>query len=167
MYQSDDSHAYNAWNSSPPFDPDHWGISVYGEGTPMDVVEKGATANQGDIIAQLAQVGNNASLTKPFTLDKETHVRIYALGEGQDRTMYDYGWIEDATKGTVVWEMTYSMTFHAGGGRKNRMVTTNLVLDKGHYILHYVSDDSHSYNHWNTDPPDDPTMWGITLYREQ
>src|SRR5689334_10003594 len=43
MYQSDDSHAYNAWNASPPFDPDHWGISVYGEGTPMDVVEKGAS----------------------------------------------------------------------------------------------------------------------------
>ena len=167
LYQTDDSHAYNSWNSSPPFDPEHWGISIYGEGTPTDVVDKRASAAQDNIIAQLTQVGDNANMTRAFTLDKTTHVRVYALGEGQDRQMYDYGWIEDADKGTVVWEMTYSMTFHAGGGRKNRMVKTNVILDKGRYILHYVSDDSHSYGHWNTDPPDDPTMWGITLYREE
>jgi hypothetical protein len=81
--------------------------------------------------------------------------------------MNDYGWIEDKNSGTVIWEMTYSMTFHAGGGRKNRSVSTTIVLEKGDYALHYVSDDSHSFNHWNTSPPDDPTMWGITLYEEK
>ncbi len=81
--------------------------------------------------------------------------------------MYDYGWIENASTGDVVWEMAYSMTFHAGGGRKNRMVNTTILLDKGEYKLHYVSDDSHSFDNWNTDPPDDPTMWGITLYEEK
>ncbi|HMD13884.1 MAG TPA: hypothetical protein VKI62_04615, partial [Bacteroidota bacterium] len=109
--------------------------------------------------------GNNANSTKPFSLNKPEHIRIYAIGEGQNKTMYDYGWIEDANTGTVVWEMTYSMTFHAGGGRKNRMVNTTIVLDKGNYVLHFVSDDSHSYGNWNTDPPDDPTMWGITLFK--
>jgi hypothetical protein len=94
-------------------------------------------------------------------------VRIYAIGEGQNREMYDYGWIENTSTKSVVWEMTYSMTFHAGGGRKNRMVNTTMLLDKGDYILHYVSDDSHSYNDWNTDPPDDPTMWGITVMEEK
>ena len=58
------------------------------------------------------------------------------------------------------------MTFHAGGGKKNRMVNTSIVLDAGTYTLHYKSDDSHSFGDWNTDPPDDPTMWGITLYRD-
>ncbi|MBI3189567.1 MAG: hypothetical protein HYZ33_02850 [Ignavibacteriales bacterium] len=80
--------------------------------------------------------------------------------------MFDYGWIENARTGEVVWEMTYTMTFHAGGARKNRMVNTTIVLDKGEYLLRYVSDDSHSYRDWNMDAPDDPTMWGITLYKD-
>jgi hypothetical protein len=46
------------------------------------------------------------------------------------------------------------------------MVNTTIMLDKGSYKLHYVSDDSHSFNNWNTDPPDDPSMWGITVYRQ-
>ena len=70
---------------------------------------------------------------------------------GLNREMFDYGWIENARSGEVVWEMTYSMTFHAGGGRKNRMVNTTLYLDKGEYTLHYTSDDSHSFNDWNAE----------------
>ena len=167
FYQTDDSHAYNAWNDSPPYDPDHWGITVYGDGDSfnMNNVVKNSSIPQENIVAQIIRVGNNANSTKPFSLDKPTRIRIYAIGEGQNNTMYDYGWIKDENTGTIVWEMTYSMTFHAGGGRKNRMVNTTIVLDKGNYVLHFVSDDSHSYGNWNTDPPDDPTMWGITLYK--
>ncbi len=169
FYRTDDSHAYNDWNDSPPFDPDHWGITISGEGDHFDMtqVEQNAAQQTAGIIAQIVRVGNNANETRSFHLSKPTHVRIYALGEGQNRDMYDYGWVEDASSGKVVWEMTYSMTFHAGGGRKNRMVNTTILLDRGSYVLHYVSDDSHSYNNWNTDPPDDPGMWGITLYEEQ
>ncbi len=29
IYQSDDSHAFNDWNDSPPHDPGHWGITLY------------------------------------------------------------------------------------------------------------------------------------------
>jgi hypothetical protein len=169
FYQTDDSHAYNEWNGAPPFDPEHYGITVSGEGENFSManVEKNVSAREKGVIAQLVQVGDNANLSQRFQLDRSTKVRIYALGEGQNREMYDYGWIENASTGSVIWEMTYSMTFHAGGGRKNRSVSTTLILEKGEYILHYVSDDSHSFNHWNTDPPDDPTMWGITLSREE
>jgi len=169
FYQTDDSHAYNDWNDSPPFDPEHWGITVSGEGDDfkMSNVEKNVTPHQAGVIAQVIGVGDNANLSQQFYLDKTTRVRVYALGEGQNRELYDYGWIENSSNSNVVWEMTYAMTFHAGGGRKNRSVSTTIVLDKGNYILHYVSDDSHSYNHWNVDPPDDPTMWGITLYEEK
>ena len=83
------------------------------------------------------------------------------------RESLDYGWIEDARTGTTAWEMTYSMTFYAGGGRKNRVVNTTIVLDKGEYTLRYKSDDSHSYNNWNVDPPEDPEYWGITLFRDE
>lgn len=168
FYRTDGSHAYNDWNDSPPFDPEHWGITISGEGDNFDMsqVELNTVQQTAGIIAQIVRVGNNADEKRSFRLSKLTHVRIYAIGEGQNREMYDYGWIEDASSGKVVWEMTYSMTFHAGGGRKNRMVSTTILLDRGSYVLHYVSDDSHSYNNWNTDPPDDPGMWGITLYEE-
>lgn len=169
FYQTDDSHAYNDWNSSSPFDPEHWGITISGEGDEFKLsnVEHNASTALPGVIAQIVRVGNSANLTRSFRLDKPTHVRIYALGEGQNREMYDYGSIERTSNGTVVWQMTYSMTFHAGGDRKNRMVNTTMLLDKGEYLLHYVSDDSHSFNDWNTDPPDDPTMWGITLFEDK
>jgi len=169
FYQTDDSHTYDDWNESPPFDPEHWGITIYGAGESFNMadVEKNIMPHETGIIAQIIKVGNNENRIQNFSLDKTTHVRIYALGEGQNREMYDYGWIENADTKKVIWEMTYSMTFHAGGGRKNRSVSTTIILDKGNYKLHYVSDDSHSFNHWNTEPPDDPTMWGITLYAEE
>ncbi|MBI4548406.1 MAG: hypothetical protein HY707_10520 [Ignavibacteriae bacterium] len=168
-YQTDDSHAYDDWNAQPPFDPEHWGITIYGEGTNFSLadVEKNITPRETGIIAQIARVTDNANRSEKFRLDKPTRIRVYAIGEGQNREMFDYGWIQHAVTGQIIWEMTYSMTFHAGGGRKNRIVKTTVLLDSGEYELHYVTDDSHSFNHWNTDPPDDPTMWGITLYKEK
>jgi hypothetical protein len=168
MYQSDGSHAYNDWNSSPPYDPEHYGITVYGEGEHFDIknVDLSPSAHNNSILAQIVRVGDNEDRSKPFHLSEAKRVRIYAIGEGQNREMFDYGWIVNAATGRTVWEMTYGMTFHAGGGRKNRSVKTTMTLEKGDYVLHYKSDDSHSYNDWNTDPPDDPTMWGITVYAE-
>jgi hypothetical protein len=169
VYSTDDSHAYGDWNASPPFDQEHYGITVMGADRSFDpsVVAPFVEERDKGVIAQLTRVRNDANLREPFTLDRTTRLRIYALGEGVGRQMYDYGWIENASTGTVVWEMTYSMTFHAGGGRKNRSVNTTLVLEKGDYILRYRSDDSHSYNDWNDDPPNDPEYWGITLYRDE
>jgi hypothetical protein len=124
--------------------------------------------DEGDknIIAQITRVGDDADEETRFKLDRTTKIRVYALGEGEKRDMYDYGWIEDARKETTVWEMRYSMTFHAGGGRKNRKVNITIILDKGEYVLHYRSDDSHSYGNWNADPPEDQQYWGITLFRD-
>jgi hypothetical protein len=167
-YHTDDSHAFNEWNAHAPFDPDHYGITVMGAGEKFNpgMVSRYVEQRDKNIIAQIVRVGDGADEKKRFKLDKTTRVRIYATGEGQNREMYDYGWIENTGTGTTVWEMTYSMTFHAGGGRKNRVVNTTIVLDKGDYVLHYASDDSHSYDDWNVDPPDDPEYWGITLFRD-
>jgi hypothetical protein len=112
-------------------------------------------------------VGDDADKEEEFRLDRTSRVRIYAIGEGQNREMVDYGWIEDAGTGNVLWEMAYSMTFHAGGARKNRMVNTSILLDKGDYKLHFKTDDSHSYGNWNVDPPEDQQYYGITLYRDE
>jgi hypothetical protein len=168
-YQSDDSHAYNDWNDDPPYDREHYGITVMGAGEKFSSAMVGKYVEERDknILAQIIRPGDNEDRSERFSLDKTTRVRVYSIGEGQNREMYDYGWIEDARTGNVVWEMTYSMTFHAGGGRKNRVVNTVVVLDKGEYRLRWRSDDSHSFGDWNVDPPDDPQYWGITLYRDE
>jgi hypothetical protein len=167
-YTTDDSHAYDDWNSDPPYDKEHYGITVMGAGEKWDpsIAGKYTEERNKNIIAQIARPGNSVDAAKPFTIDKTTRIRVYAIGEGMGREMDDYGWIEDARTGTVVWEMTYRMTFHAGGDRKNRMVNTTIILDRGNYRLRFKSDDSHSFGDWNADPPDDQQYWGITLYRD-
>jgi len=168
VYTSDDSHAYGDWNMDPPKDKERYGVTIMGVGPQFQIgmVERYKEQRDKSIIAQIVRVGDDADLTERFTLDKTTRVRIYAVGEGQNREMYDYGWVEAARTGNVVWEMTYPMTFHAGGGRKNRMVNMSSMFEKGEYLLRYRSDDSHSSQEWNVDPPDDPQYWGITLYRD-
>jgi hypothetical protein len=168
-YVTDDSHSYGNWNDDPPCDQDHYGITLMGVGERFDsaLVTKYVEERDKSIVAQIIRVGNDEDRTERFSLDRTTRIRIYAIGEGQNREMVDYGWIEDAKTGLVVWEMTYGMTFHAGGGRKNRSVNTALLLEKGDYRLRYRSDDSHSYSDWNTDPPDDQQYWGITVYRDE
>lgn len=167
-YVTDDSHAYDDWNDDPPFDPDHYGVTITGAEDTFSsaLVTKYAEEKDKNVIAQIIRVGIDADRSERFTLDRTTRIRVYAIGEGQNREMFDYGWIEDARTGTVVWEMTYGMTFHAGGGRKNRMVNTNIVLEKGEYLLRYRTDDSHAWGEWNVEPPDDRDYWGIALYRE-
>jgi hypothetical protein len=168
FFTTDDSHAYGDWNSDPPMDEDHWGITIYGADRNFDPANfvAGGDDRQAGIIAQINRVGDSQNRRSTFEIKKPTQVRIYALGEGQNHDMYDYGWIEDAS-GRVIWEMTYAMTFHAGGGKKNRMVDTKMMLGPGTYTLRYRTDDSHAFNDWNTDPPEDPTMWGITLFEVQ
>jgi hypothetical protein len=168
-YTTDDSHSYNDWNDDEPFDPERYGITVMGVGNKsvMGIVSKYVEQRDKNMIAQIVKVGDDADQSQDFKLDRTVRVRIYAIGEGQNREMYDYGWIEDARTGNIVWEMTYSMTFHAGGGRKNRVVKTTILLDKGEYRLRFRSDDSHSFGDWNVDPPEDQQYWGISLYRDE
>ncbi len=169
QYNTDDSHAYGKWNSDPPFDVERYGVTIFGVGEKFDrsVVGKYVDERDKNVIAQIIRVRDNERKNVKFKLDKTTRIRVYALGEGQNREMYDYGWITDARTGMTVWEMTYSMTFHAGGARKNRMVNTSIMLERGEYMLHYQSDDSHSHRRWNMDPPEDQEYWGITLYPDE
>ncbi|MGB2868788.1 MAG: hypothetical protein WBD36_10070 [Bacteroidota bacterium] len=168
-YETDGSHAYNDWNASEPFDPEHWGITIMGAGEGFNPknVAKYSEENEQGVLVQLVRVKDDRHMRERFTVDKPTKVRIYAIGEGRDGEMYDYGWIEDVKNGETVWEMTYKMTTNAGGARKNRLVDRMVTLEKGEYELHYKTDDTHSFNDWNDDPPEDRTHWGITLYKEE
>jgi hypothetical protein len=166
-YITDDSHAYPEWNSSSPYDPTSWGIIIY----PADAkysekrIKKFSDIEKSShLIVQAIRVRDDERIRRRFTLEKETELRIYAIGEGEWEEMYDYGWIEDLDEDETVWEMTYEKTRWAGGAKKNRKVDTIITLKPGHYELNYVTDHSHSFNNWNDNAPDDPINWGITIY---
>ena len=68
--------------------------------------------------------------------------------------------------GKIVWEMKEPETTHAGGAGKNRKVDFVITLPAGKYKLRYKADDSHSFDNWNSLPPD-YNFWGIALYPKE
>jgi hypothetical protein len=166
-YISDDSHSADQWNAAAPADGRHWGITLLAaQGAPdRSAVAPYDDAGDPSVLAQLTQARDDGQLRKRFTLDRDSDVRVYALGESTGGDMADYGWIEDAKTGRRVWEMTYRITQHAGGATKNRRFDGTVHLPAGDYTLRYETDGSHAFGDWNAQPPDDPEMWGITVYK--
>lgn len=165
-YATDDSHSYRDWNASQPYDPEHWGLTILAAGNNFsrgDISDYQVKQDK-NVLAQIVRVRDHEYTREKFTLKNDSEVRIYAIGEGMKGEMYDYGWIEDANSGRVVWEMSYRKTDHAGGAKKNRLLDDTISLEKGEYEVFYESDDSHSFNDWNDTPPWDPMSWGITVY---
>jgi hypothetical protein len=166
-YTTDDSHSYRDWNAGAPYDPEAWGLTIYPgpdfrSGDLAELSETEITSN-GDILVRLIRLRDDEHRRARFTLDEPTRVRIYALGEGDDGEMYDYGWIEERGSRHPVWEMTWRKTRHAGGARKNRLFDGEILLDAGSYEVFFRTDGSHSFNDWNASRPRNPMQWGITV----
>ncbi|MFQ5771832.1 MAG: hypothetical protein ACE5HX_14960, partial [bacterium] len=166
FFVTDDSHSYRGWNAAPPYDPMFWGLTLRVIEPAMkkyvklfDYEDRPAE----NVIVQLTRLRDNEFESEGFTLKKPMDLRIYALGEGRRREMFDYGWIVDVKTHKRVWEMDYFNTEHAGGSEKNRLVDEVVPFEKGSYMVYFVTDDSHSYWNWNTAPPFDQESWGITL----
>lgn len=168
-YVSDDSHSYRHWNSSAPVDQEMWGITVYGSGKNFDPKSVGVfneAPESSKALVNLTKIGDDEDVEQKFKLSSPQKVHVFALGEGKEGEMFDYGWIENARTGETVWEMTYRMTRHAGGSEKNRKVDTEISLEAGEYIAHFVTDGSHSFPNFNDARPDTPQKWGITITKE-
>ncbi len=166
-YRSDDSHSYQAWNVSAPKNPSLWGITLFVEPNDQQrrrVVELDQADRDQQVLCQLVDVRDDEHVRKTFELDKTKQVRVYAIGEGGWDEMYDYGWIEDSETKEVVWIMQYDETRWGGGARKNRVAEKRLRLSRGEYMLHFITDDSHSPEKWNAAAPNDRENYGITLY---
>lgn len=162
---SDGSHSFARWNSTPPTDRDHWGITVSGVGEQFSMAKVAPYSEaeaSGRTLAQLVKIGDEQHKKQRFTLPQSARVRIVAMGEGRDGKMYDYGWIADSS-GRPVWEMSYRTTDAAGGSTKNRIFQGTVQLAAGEYVAHFVSDDSHSFEDWNDDPPRNPEGWGMVV----
>jgi len=166
-YASDGSHSAAEWNAAPPAEARYWGVSVFPASGRLDPAAAGPFQRGpgGTVVAELVRMENDARAQAAFKLDRDADVRVYAMGEGTDGDMVDYGWIEEEGTGRVVWEMTYRTSDPAGGARKNRVFNGVVRLPAGSYVLRYRSDGSHAYGDWNAAPPDDPESWGITVFR--
>ncbi|MCH8300956.1 MAG: hypothetical protein IIC39_10520 [Candidatus Marinimicrobia bacterium] len=153
------------WNSSPPSDQQAWGLRLISLDSKFDSddVEEYVEEEDENILASVVNVGNNDMVSARFKLKERKRVRIYAIGEGSRGEMYDYGWIEDLHSGRTIWEMSYRITEHAGGAKKNRMFDGTILLEPGEYEVRYETDGSHSFNDWNASQPYDPFNWGITV----
>jgi hypothetical protein len=167
-YVSDGSHGYGDWNAAAPRDAQHWGVTLlaaHGAAERAAAFAEYAAKPDPSVIAQVVRVRDDERPRARFTLDREARVRIYAIGEASGRDLADYGWIEEAKSGRRVWEMAYRMTDAAGGAAKNRKFDGIVTLPAGDYTLRFETDGSHAFGAWNAGAPDDPEMWGITLYR--
>lgn len=117
------------------------------------------------VIASIERVGNNANPSTEFTLDGCTALRLFAVGEGYQGGMVDYGSVERADTGQVVWQMYYFET-QTDGWPANRHVDRRLTLPAGKYRLRFYSNSSHSFDDWGRHPPEH-RFWGIALYRDE
>lgn len=164
-YVTDGSHSFDDWNSSRPMDGEFWGLTLSSASGPLEMsaIRPYDPRNHPGILARISDARDSVNRRERFTLDKTTRVGIRVQGEGSGGDMYDYGWIEDAESGRVIWEMTYRMTEHAGGASKNRRFDGSMVLEPGTYTIHYRTDGSHSFNDWNSTPPHDRSLWGIEV----
>lgn len=162
---TDDSHGFGSWNQAPPYDPLHYGMVLY----VLDPGDKKYIHDYQEQISQktlisMTRIRNSQFRQTGFTLTEPTELHVYAIGEfGYDNSFADYGWIEDYNAGEIVWEMTEDNTEHAGGAKKNRKFDGNITLPAGTYAVYYVSDDSHAYRDWNSSPPIDKELWGISI----
>lgn len=165
-YTTDASHSYEGWNSLPPDDPQSWGITI----RPVNENELADATPIQDFqlpkpVLELIKVKDDETVSMGVILDKPMALRVLCVGEGEAHgEMSDYGWIAKADTGAKVWEMSGRGNQHAGGAGKNRMIDEVIHLDKGDYVVNYVTDDSHSYNDWNAAAPFEPERWGITLW---
>ncbi len=164
-YVSDGSHSYEEWNDSNPFDRARWGLTIWSDTKGIRTFDSDKYKSK-NIIVEIVKVTDYKDLEKSFSLAKRSKVRIIAIGEGSRSGMDDYGWIKDRN-GDIVWEMTYKKTKEAGGASKNRLFNDTIYLDAGSYTLHYVTDGSHSYDSWNSSPPENQENYGITLLYEK
>jgi len=186
-YQTDNSHSFEAFNSnrSKPDNPERWGLAVFpvsvndsneddytvlesswGEEDQMDdTVSELFSGRESTVLIDFTRIGNDSQISETFEIERAIKVFVTATGELSTGSRQDYGWIEDAETGERVWEMTAKNTKHAGGRRDNRIFEGLVRLPEGRYIARYVSDFSHAYGDFGEDGPDDESLWGMRIVR--
>ncbi|MCP5106739.1 MAG: hypothetical protein GY950_25365 [bacterium] len=165
QYATDDSHSYEEWNTLPPVDPRFWGVTIWAasekDRANIKILDNFKAPEP---LLELTRVKDSESLSRAIRVKKPLDVRVLCVGEADGRNSYDHGWIVNAATGKNVWAFKGKRTVHAGGAAKNRMINEIVRLGRGNYIVHYVTDGSHSFQRWNDKAPSEPDRWGLTLW---
>ncbi len=164
MYSTDGSHSFEAWNGAAPFEPQAWGMQI--AATParsLERIDTPALSREAGWLADLTRVRDEERRSARFSVDRPTKVEIYAVGEGRDDEMFDFGSLRAVGDDRVVWAMEIGKTEHAGGSQKNRSVRVTLELQPGEYEAAFEADGSHAFGEWNETAPQDPLSWGMTV----
>lgn len=192
-YRTDDSHAFGDWSNGTPEHPERWGLTLFpydatSRGA-VTIVEEAAAHPEGAHAAVHASpdlppeppvppvpmlgtgreviratgLGGNEKRDLSFQLEEPARLHVVALGEISLSGRYDYGWIDDATTGRTVWEMTWGNTEAAGGDDRNRRFDGIIELPRGRYVAHFRTDFSHHFGDFGDRAPVNPEAWGITI----
>lgn len=140
-------------------------IAVEGEGTPLsadEVLDYHDRLRKGAIVSQNGLMNDHYQAVG-LKLERPMDLQIYAIGELSKRGSYDYCWIIDTATYKKLWALDHSNSVYAGGAKKNRAFKGAVSLPAGSYALFTATDDSHSFDHWNSPPPNDPYFWGVTI----
>ncbi|GAB5518063.1 MAG: hypothetical protein RhofKO_03140 [Rhodothermales bacterium] len=188
-YRTDGSHAYNDFDDGEPENSDRWGIALFALDRNVSdenyevtqEAQRGASAMvdteametmlprfdipEDQILVEHTQVGDNANIESTFSIDEDSELYIYALGELSFSVQYDYGWIERADTRETVWEMTWDNTETAGADGRSRYFSGIITLPAGEYIVYFKTDFSHAYGSFGRDEPPNADAWGITIAR--
>ena len=114
-------------------------------------------------IVSLRDVRSSTPQRAGFSLDRPTEIEVYAIGEARKDGVFDYGRIINADTRERVWQLEYAFSDHAGGADKNRSERRTFKLPAGRYAAIYATDDSHDPAEWNSAPPHDPELYGLTI----
>jgi CubicO group peptidase (beta-lactamase class C family) len=127
---------------------------------PLGKVVEGSFADEKDLSASFR------------VLWDKTHLYLWVrvtdnVKYSRPHAMYaDYGWIENKANGDTVWTMTQENYMHAGGDARNIKIDRKITLNPGNYLLRYISNGSHSYDHWVVERPE-TSLYGIVVYKEE
>ncbi|GAA0877547.1 hypothetical protein GCM10009119_05150 [Algoriphagus jejuensis] len=118
-------------------------------------------------IASIEKIVDNQNLSESFEISKSGTYWLMAVGEIDGVSRADYGWIENEVKDTVWLMGDFDHTYYAGGDPKNRVELGSVQLEPGKYTLRYLTDDSHAFDKWNADKPNQTALYGIAVLNSQ
>ena len=112
---------------------------------------------------ELSEITNNKDTTKLFSVSEPCEVLIACVGEMDNTSAYDYGFIMSGNE--TVWKMDYQNSKSAGGTGNFRVQLKIINLAKGKYKLRYISDNQNAWGHWETSNPPETNFYGIKIFK--
>jgi len=163
---SDDSHDPDEWNAPPPFDPSFlWrdpSRPQRGGRRPVKLFAYDPTPS-GKAIVDLTRVGDSESAKRgsPSRSHGRSRLRARRGNEQSDERLR-----LDCRRHHAPARLADGLRCDRACRRAQKESADGRVvhLDRGSYLVYYVSDGSHSYDEWNAAQPMDPDHWGISLY---